>query len=220
MNAATFAPAAQDTKLKAGIPGLDLLMPVPYGSQEQITGAALAVRSPPLSVVVAYEDAGTRERAVQVCQGTLGKRWCGLDFQCSWWRFDLLEHPAVAQAAVEAAAKADLFVCSVHAENELPAVVKAWVEKWLPGQSGREGALIVLVESTRTERGVRAPAVSYLQRVASEAGMTFFVRFFDTPDGLAGCSAETICQRANAVTGVLSEILSYRGGFPHGGINE
>jgi len=132
----------------------------------------------------------------------------------------LLEHPAVAQAAVEVAANADLFVCSVHAENELRAVVKAWVEKWLPGQTGREGALIVLVESTRTERGVRAPAVSYLQRVASEAGMTFFVRLFDTPDGLSGCSAETICQRANAVTGVLSEILSYRGGFPHGGINE
>ena len=37
---------------------------------------------------------------------------------------------------------------------------------------------------------------------------------------LVDCSAETICQRANAVTRVLSEILSYRGGFPHGGINE
>ena len=32
--------------------------------------------------------------------------------------------------------------------------------------------------------------------------------------------AEAIRQRADAVTNVLSEILSYRGGFPHGGINK
>ncbi len=50
--------------------------------------------------------------------------------------------------------------------------------------------------------------------------MTFFVRFFKRPDEFKGCSEETIRHRANAVTSVLSEILSFRGGFPHGGINE
>ena len=62
--------------------------------------------------------------------------------------------------------------------------------------------------------------IAHLQRVASEAKMTFFVRFFKRPDEFKGCSEETIHHRANAVTSVLSEILSFRGGFPHGGINE
>jgi hypothetical protein len=216
MNAATLALATEEPLA----PEFRLVPPEPACATDASPPETLPDSARPLSVVIAYEDAGTRDRAIDVCQGTIQQQWRGFKLDCTWWKFDLLHHPAVAEAAVEAAAEADLFICSVRAENDLPAVVKAWVERWLPKQTEREGALIVLVEGRDDEPAVRAPAVSYLQRVASAAKMTFFARFFKRRDEPANFSPETLRQSANVVTDVLSEILSYRGGFPHGGINE
>jgi hypothetical protein len=193
------------------------------GGQPGAKGASSTQKLPGpaqrLSVVIAYEDTCTRDRAIDVCQGTINQQWRGFELDCTWWRFDLLYHPAVADAAVKAAAAADLFIFSVRAEHDLPPVVKAWVERWLPKQTEREGALIVLVEGREEQPAIRVPAVSYLQWVASERQRAFFVRFFTKGDEL-GCSPEALSQRANVVTDVLSEILLYRGGVPHGGINE
>lgn len=216
MNVATLALATEDLR----VPGFMLVPTEPAYGPDASPTETLPDPARRLSVVIAYEDAGTRARAMDVCRGTIRQQWRGLELDCTWWKFELLHHPAVAEAAVKAAAGADLFICSVHAENDLPAVVKAWVERWLPKQTEREGALIVLVEGREDQPAVRAPAVSYLQGVASAAKMTFFVRFFKRGDELTSCSPEALGQRANVVTDVLSEILSYRGGFPHGGINE
>lgn len=220
MNSATVALTVREPFPVSLLPRLNLVKPEPSPAPDPVKTAAFADRAQPLAVVVAYEDAGTRERAMAVCQGTIAQQWHGLDLDCTWWKFDFLHHPAIAKAAAEAAARADLIIYSVHAEKDLPTVVKAWIKQWLPKQTGKDGALIVLVEGGGDNNAVRAPALQYLQRIASEASMTFFVRFFKRSEELPGCSLETISERADAVTDVLSEILSYRGGFPHGGINE
>ena len=43
------------------------------------------------SVVVVYEDAATRERAVSFCDQLVSRFWAKCEFDVSWWSFALLE---------------------------------------------------------------------------------------------------------------------------------
>ena len=48
------------------------------------------------SVVVVYEDATARERALTFCDQLVGRFWAKCEFDVSWWTFDLLDQEVAA----------------------------------------------------------------------------------------------------------------------------
>ena len=51
------------------------------------------------SVVVVYEDAAARERAVSFCDQLVRRFWAGFEFDLSWWSFAQLEEASAAKAS-------------------------------------------------------------------------------------------------------------------------
>jgi hypothetical protein len=190
-------------------------LPLPRPSSTTATAS-----SQPLSVLVAYENLHTRLRAIEACRRTTLEQSSGVKLACSWWSFELLKYPALAEAAACAALDADVIVYSIRTLTDVPAAVKAWADKWVKMQRGKEGAFVVLTEATESQPDLRAPALLYLQNVASKADMTFFLRIFQSSNEDSSFNHETLSTRANAKTGLLEEILSHHGDFRCGGINE
>ena len=120
------------------------------------------------SIVVIYEDAATRDRAVHLCNALAHRFSEELDFEFTWWRFKFLSEPEIARQAARAALEADLIVVSVHHEADLPLEVKAWFERWLSDQQPTEGALVVL-------HAPQEPVVpdQYLRLVALRANLDY-----------------------------------------------
>jgi hypothetical protein len=99
------------------------------------------------SVVVVYENATTRERAMSVCDHLVRQFWTDIEFQFHWWRTDFLEVGDIATSAASDAAAADFVIVCAGAERELSPGVKAWFESWVGRRSGHEGALVHLPEA-------------------------------------------------------------------------
>jgi hypothetical protein len=95
-------------------------------------------------VLVIYEDAPTRDRAVRLCDALVSKFSPDLEFEFTWWRFKFLSDPDLALQAAQAALEADLILVSVQRTEDLPLEVKAWFERWLSDRQPSEGALVVL----------------------------------------------------------------------------
>src|SRR5947207_10261031 len=97
------------------------------------------------SALVAYEDATTRDRAMQTCDRLVRKFWKDVEFDFSWWRFDFLVDGGIVNAAVNAAVNSDLILISAHAGRELPGPVQRWIETWLPRRPGGGGVLVAMI---------------------------------------------------------------------------
>src|ERR1035437_10628073 len=96
------------------------------------------------SVVVVYEDAAARERAVTFCDQLVSRFWAKCEFDVSWWPFALLNQAPAHEEAAERAAQADLIVFSATPEGGFPLPVKAWVETGLSQRGESEGKLVGL----------------------------------------------------------------------------
>ena len=92
-----------------------------------------------------------------------------LDFDFSWWRFDYLRDPQVAEEAAAAAAEADLIVASMHGSGDVPGEVQTWFEQWLPRR--RAGGGLVLIQNGEMER--EPDTSSYLRSIATQANLDF-----------------------------------------------
>jgi hypothetical protein len=89
-------------------------------------------------VVIAYEDAASRNSAVQLC-GRVFQSFSGdLEFQADWWAFKYLDTPELGTQAVDEAADSDLLIISADSRGEFPQAIKYWFERWLSKLSSRE----------------------------------------------------------------------------------
>ena len=94
------------------------------------------------SVVVVYEDAAARERAVGFCDQLVERFWAQFEFDVSWWSFALLEEPAQPRKRQKRPRCADLIVFAANPEGDFPCRSRAWVETWLNQRGDREGMLV------------------------------------------------------------------------------
>jgi hypothetical protein len=165
-------------------------------------------------VTVMYEDHLTHDRARELCDSVLAQFWGVLDFDFSWWGFDLLQTPALLQAAAEAAARAQLIVVSAHAGQRLPAPAEAWVARWRALRTIKGGILAGLI-GTVQERGT-VPLTLYLSQVAREARMGFVPRLAP-----GSAKAQPLDRSASGqIFATLSRMLDPHASPSHWGINE
>jgi hypothetical protein len=169
----------------------------------------------PFDLVVAYEDHGTRNRALQLYDHLAQQLLDDYDFQCSWWKLDHLRNPTLWEQAGDAATDANMVMLSLRGEPALRSDLKAWLESWLAARDDHKSAMVVLLEG----RDVGG-AQTYLQNVARRAKMDFFAHTFETAKNETVLTPESLLQRAETVTPFLEEIMQQPTSFPRWGINE
>jgi hypothetical protein len=159
------------------------------------------------SVVVVYEEAAARQRAVDFCDLLVERFWAKCGFQLTWWPFELLEQRPSAVEAAEKARDADLIVFAADPEGELPISIRAWMESWVSRRGEREGALVAVLCPQTGSNLEAANRHIYLRTIAHRAGMDYLT---EMPSNLFRCmpdSLESFAERACQVTSVLDEIL-------------
>jgi len=166
------------------------------------------------SVVVVFEDAATRQQAVEVCDHLVKRFWTDFELAVSWWSCAMLEQPVLASDALQKAAEADLLIFALGTEEGLPMPVQEWIETWLSMRGERDGALVDLLVKEVEAGEAPAERHGYLRQVAHRGGMDYLTKepqnlSLSIPDSLDWYSA-----RAERVTSVLDEILHTRGAPP------
>jgi hypothetical protein len=167
------------------------------------------------SVVVVYEDAAARERAVTFCDQLVSRFWQRFEFEVGWWSFAMLEATGGAKAAAEKAVCADLIAFATDPEGDFPQPVKTWVETWLTRRGDREGMLVGLLEPVIGTGGIEGRKHYYLRHAAHHGAMDYLTQVpqdiaFPIPDSL-----ESYTQRADQVTRLLDGILHQQASPPH-----
>jgi hypothetical protein len=173
------------------------------------------------SVVIAYEDHATHDRARALCDRLLNRFWGDVEFDLSWWNFDYIHEANLLQAAIEAAVKAQFVLISAHASPQLPAAVHNWIAQWTTARqqaAGAAGTLVALI-GMEHERGT-TPITVYLRQAARQAQMDFLprLRVGATPKAEAPKSASHL--RNNRVSIALNRMLDPRRPPSHWGLNE
>jgi hypothetical protein len=159
------------------------------------------------SVVVVYEDATARERAMTFCDQMVSRFWAKCEFDVSWWPFTLLDQPVAARGAAEKAAQADLVVFAATPDGDFPLPVRTWVESWLNQRSDREGMLVGLMELPGGATDWEAQKHQYLRQAAHHGAMDYLTKI---PQGTSLSIPESLdsyTERASQVTSLLDDIL-------------
>ena len=159
------------------------------------------------SVVVVYEDAAARARAVGFCDQLVDRFWAKCDFEVSWWPFTTLEETSSAKEAALKATCADLILFCATPEGDFPLALKAWIETWLKKRGDREGMLVDLMDSSTDPASGEGQKHHYLRNAAHHSAMDYLTRVpqdiaFSVPDSL-----DSYTQRAEQLTSLLDDIL-------------
>jgi hypothetical protein len=142
------------------------------------------------TVVVIYEDAVARERAMAACDCLMQQLWSEVEFDFHWWRADFLEHAVMAHTAAQQAAAANFLIFCSSAENEFSPALKTWFESWIEDRHGRDGALLNLTNPNLTETGSARPMEAFLRGVAHRATLDYFATSPQTMTGTLPASLE------------------------------
>jgi len=172
------------------------------------------------TIVVIYEDAMTRQRAMAACDFLMQQLWAEVEFDFHWWRADFLEHTVMAHAAAQQAVAADFLIFCSGAENEFSPALKTWFESWIEDRHGRDGALLNLTTSDPTETGSVRPRETFLRGIAHRAMLDYFATTPQTRTGTLPASFEEAEQRATQLSSVLDEILNQPPRPPSFGLND
>jgi hypothetical protein len=173
----------------------------------------------PFDLVVGYEDAVTRERALGLYDHLAQQLLSDYDFQCSWWKFDHLQNPTLRTRAADAAVEANMVILSLRAKPEVSQVHKAWIDDWISRRGRTKAALVALVTGAGEPGLESAPMLAYLQNVARLGRMDFFTHGFETPPK-SETPMDSLAKRATTVTPIMHEILHQGMPTPRWGINE
>ena len=156
-------------------------------------------------LVVAYEDAATRHRALHLSHHLSQQFADDHEFHCSWWKFDHLANRVLREQAAHAAAHANMIVLAVNARPKLPALQAEWIESWLPLRRlhrtrSVNGALVALVAlMTGTEPTIAAEVrqtTEQLRQIADAARLDFFAHAFELPTPLPAATTAEILENA------------------------
>jgi hypothetical protein len=160
-----------------------------------------------LEVLLMYEDFGTGLRARRLLDGVVNSLDLEVDFRVNLWRLDLLREPALLQRATVEAAHADMVFLAVHGENELPAAVHLWLNRWLEHKGSEPCALAVVLDPASEEAPARSRAMEALNTVARLTGVDLFVQAAQPPPTEWESAVQDIQRRAVTRTGLLDEML-------------
>ena len=133
-----------------------------------------------LGLLAAFEDSVTGTRVKEFCQGLsrdLGRQ-CRITEHV--WLFSTFRLRELQEIAADEASASDLIIISVHQAQSLPDEVKSWIDLWLGQKTRHAGVLLALMDpDNAAEPG---SVCTYLQEVASRAGMEFLVESKEGPE--------------------------------------
>jgi hypothetical protein len=134
-----------------------------------------------LSVVVIYQDPLTRHWAAELWD-RVGKLIDSGGICNKSWNLSGLASAFVFAEAVQAAAEADVLVISVRDARDLPLLLHAWIDGWMPRRAGRAGALVALIGLPARPDAQFGRAHEYLGAIARQAGLDFLPRERKLPE--------------------------------------
>jgi hypothetical protein len=167
------------------------------------------------SVVVVYEDAAARERAVCFCDQLVSRFWPQCDFNVSWWPFAMLERADSAREAAEKAVRGDVIVFATTQEGDFPRAIKSWIETWLHQRGDREGMLVALFEPSEGVGSREGQKHHCLRNVAHHGAMDYLTQVPQDLSRSIPDSLDSFTQRADQVTSLLEGILRQQAPPPH-----
>ena len=174
----------------------------------------------PFDLVVAYEDADTRNHALLLYDRLAQQLLDDYDFQCSWWKFDHLANPILQQEATDSAVDANMVILSIHAHQELPPIQKAWLDDWTARRQHHKAALVVMIADTTQPERDAAPVLAYLRNAARIGGMDFFLHGFELPMVNTRSSGASLPDRVMSIAPLMHGMLYHKSPVPRWGINE
>jgi len=129
-----------------------------------------------LKIIAVYQDIRGREWAAEL--------WCRMSqlmgddaITNHSWNIAELDHQEIFSAAVSAATAADVLVVSIHAGEQLPFVLCAWIDAWLPRRQRQDGTLIALIGVPAGQPDARSEQTGeYLRAVARRGRLDFQLR--------------------------------------------
>ena len=126
-----------------------------------------------VALLAAFGDSITGTRVKEFCQGL--SRDLGSDCLIveRVWLFSTFRLRELQAIAAEEASASDLVILSVHQSQSLPDEVKGWMDLWLRPRVRHPAVLLALFDPE--EEGAPNSVRAYLQGVAKQAGMEFFV---------------------------------------------
>jgi hypothetical protein len=137
---------------------------------------------PSLSIVVAYEDYLTGNRALRTCDRLIKQFRRNTHCTSTSWKFDLLRLPKLKEMAAEEATLADMIIVSAHAASEVPSELKEWMELWLEKKNASDSALVALLHFPKGRMPETSPFQAFLRAAARRAKLDFFSQYCETVD--------------------------------------
>lgn len=176
----------------------------------------------PFDLVITYDDAATRRRAMQLYDHLAQQLLEDYDLQCSWWRIEHFHNPVLSEQAAQAAAQASMIILALRGDRPLPPMLKAWLPRWLDRKGDQKSALVVLLCTDDQANADTWHLRNYLRQIAQEARMDFFAHTYpltlvsDQPAE----TGETVARRARTSSPLFEEFLEEPAYIPRWGINE
>ncbi|MCW5553817.1 MAG: hypothetical protein KIS67_16865 [Verrucomicrobiae bacterium] len=159
------------------------------------------------SVVVLYDDAPTRQRAMGLCNRLVQRFWEEVEIRFHWWRSDFLVDDLMRTTATQDAVGADFIVVSSRPEQQFSPFVVKWFEDWIRQREGREGAFLDLTEPEAGSADNVQRRQLHLRRLAHRAMMDYLTQVSQIMDGPLPDSFESVEHRAAQITSVMDQIL-------------
>ena len=136
-------------------------------------GRIESTSTPPFEVVLTYQDFHCGIRAKEFFDRLVRDHGSFFRFLCHLWRFDFLSAPELSSQAIAEAVNADMIVIAARAQAELPALAKAWIERWRR-EPRTPGALVALLDGVGLSSSSVSAVCTYLRDVAATSQMRFF----------------------------------------------
>jgi hypothetical protein len=174
----------------------------------------------PFHLLVAYEDPGTRERAVHLSQHLSKQLADDYDFHCSWWKFNHLTDTVLHEQATSAAREANMIVIAVQARPNPPPIQAELLRSWVSRRQSSKAALVALVANPESGRPSDiGRTTEFLRDLAESAGMDFFNHSFELPKQ-SPSTERTAAVETTASSPPADSTTSFRMPTPRWGINE
>lgn len=161
---------------------------------------------PSWSVVVVFENENTQKQATAFCDGLVERFWskCGFDF--SWWSIGDLARADAWESSLDHAASADILIATVEPGREME-LFRDWLEHWRARRGDREGVVVGLLDPCTGCEPLRSEKHARLREAAHRAGLDYLTELPATLADLLPASLESYSERADQMSGLLTQIL-------------
>jgi hypothetical protein len=146
-------------------------------------------------IAVVYQDTLSQSWAIQMCR-PVRQKFGGENVESTWHSVHSLSDPEILVEAAQAALAADVIVIAIHAADELPPELCAWIDVWLPRRLARVGALAALIGVTGEPAPQAVRTQEYLEAVARRGLLDFLPHAREIPAESGVCFMRQSTERA------------------------